>query len=100
MFSRVLADWPADVCLLLLRKAREALLPRGRVLICDPLADDNPDLTIAWEYSYIPYDDFGVELYKPLSAYHQLLTEAGFRLVQATRRSQDTVHAVLLAQRL
>lgn len=97
-FSRVLADWPEDVCRLLLGKARESLVPRGRVIICEPLADENPDLTLAWEFKYLPHDDFGIELYKPLSTYRRLLDENGFRFLQVTRRD-NTIHSVIVAQR-
>jgi len=99
-FSRVLADWPDDVCQMLLAKAWQSLLPGGRVLICDPLADDNPDLTLAWESTYIAYDDFGVGVYKPLASYERLLTQVGFKILQVTRKHQDSTHAVIVAQRL
>lgn len=98
-FSRVLADWPEDVCRMLLDKAQHALVPGGRLLICEPLADDNPDLTVAWEYKYLHYDDFGVELYKPLATYERLLSQAGFHILQVNRKTPDTIHAVIVAQR-
>jgi precorrin-6B methylase 2 len=98
-FSRVLADWPEDVCRMLLGKARESLLPGGKVVICEPLADENPALMLSWHFSYVPYDDFGVELYKHLDTYQRLLTGLGFRLLQIKHRSDDSIHAVIVAQR-
>ncbi|TAL08681.1 MAG: methyltransferase domain-containing protein [Nitrospirae bacterium] len=98
-FSRVLADWPEDVCRLLLGKARASLSPGGRVVICEPLADDNPDLTLAWHFSYLPYDDFGARLYKPLAAYERMLQELGFHLLRVARKDRHGIHAVIVAQR-
>lgn len=97
--SRVLADWPEGVCRMLLGKAWESLLPGGRVVICEPLADDNPDLTLAWHFSYVPYDDFGVRLYKPLATYERLLRELGFHLLRVARKDHHSIHAVIVAQR-
>jgi len=98
-FSRVLADWPEDVCRMLLGKAKESLLPGGKVVICEPLADENPSLMLSWHFSYVPYDDFGVELYKPLATYQRLLTGLGFRLLHVKHKSHDSIHAVIVAQR-
>jgi ubiquinone/menaquinone biosynthesis C-methylase UbiE len=100
MFSRVLADWPQDVCRTLLAKAHDALSPGGTLLICEPLADENPALAVAWEHSYLPYDDFGYQLYKPLEIYRQLLQETGFALSKVHHRDKNSIHSVLLATRL
>ncbi|MBI2867141.1 MAG: methyltransferase [Chloroflexi bacterium] len=100
MFSRVLADWPVEVCRMLLAKAYAALTPGGQVLICEPFANENPDLTIAWEHSYLPYDDFGYQVYKPVSVYQQLLYEAGFSPPQVIPRDQDTIHGILVSRRM
>jgi len=98
-FSRVLADWPEDVCRMLLKKAWRALVPGGQVVVCEPLADDNPDLTLAWHFSYLPYDDFGVRLYKPLAAYERILAQIGFAPLQVRRKDQHSIHGVIVAQR-
>jgi SAM-dependent methyltransferase len=99
MFSRVMADWSPAVCRMLMQKAHAALLPGGHLLIAEPLRDDNPDLAIAWEHSYLPYDDFGANVYKKGETYQQLLVETGFRVIAAHPR-QDTIHGVLVAERL
>ncbi len=96
-FSRVLADWPEDVCRSLLRKTWVSLSPGGRVVICEPLADDNPDLTLAWHFSYIPYDDFGIGVYKPLAKYEGMLGRQGFRLERVVRRDRNSIHSVIVA---
>lgn len=100
MFSRVLADWPQDTCRMLLAKAYDSLKAGGTLLICEPLADENPALTVAWEHSYLPYDDFGHQLYKPLEVYRQLLQQTGFSLSSVHHRDRDSIHSVLLAKRL
>jgi SAM-dependent methyltransferase len=100
MFSRVLADWPPELCRELLKKAHDALDEGGRLIICEPLADENPALAVAWEHSYLPYDDFGLAVYKPLSAYESMLAEAGFRLVQVHPRDATTIHCVIVAERV
>lgn len=99
MFSRVLADWPADTCRMLLRKAHRALSPGGRLIVCEPLTDENPALAIAWEHSYLPYDDFGYQVYKPLEVYRRLLRDSGFTRLQVHPRDKDSVHSVLIARR-
>lgn len=98
-FSRVLADWPEDVCRKLLAKAHAALRPRGRLVICEPLADDNPELAFAWHFSYLPYDDFGIGVYKPLSSYRTMLAGAGFKRPSVKRRDRDSIHSVIVARK-
>ncbi len=98
-FSRVLADWPENTCRTLLEKAWRSLVPGGRLVICEPLADDNPDLAIAFEFGYIPHDDFGIELYKPFATYERLLQQTRFTLVHAARKTRDSIHSVIVAQR-
>lgn len=100
MFSRVLADWPPELCRELLKKAHAVLEDGGRLIICEPLADQNPALAIAWEQSYLPYDDFGIQVYKPLSAYEEMLAETGFRIVQIHPRDATTIHCVIVGERV
>ncbi len=99
MFSRVLADWPQDTCRMLLTKAHQALRAGGRLLICEPLSDENPALTIAWEHSYLPYDDFGYQLYKPLALYKDLLRQTGFSPPTVHHRDRQSIHSVLIAKK-
>jgi SAM-dependent methyltransferase len=99
MFSRVMADWSPAVCRMLMQKAHAALAPGGHLLIAEPLRDQNPDLAVVWEHSYLPYDDFGAYVYKRQASYEQLLNETGFRLLAAHPR-KDTIHSVLHAERV
>lgn len=99
MFSRVMADWSPTVCRMLMQKAHAALAPGGHLLIAEPLADDNRALAVVWHHSYLPYDDFGAAVYKEQAVYKQLLEETGFRLVEMYGRD-DTIHSVLVAQRI
>ncbi len=99
MFSRVMADWSPAVCRMLMHKAHAALAPGGHLLIAEPLRDQNPALSVAWEHSYLPYDDFGASVYKLTATYEQLLTETGFRLI-ATHPRLDTIHSILVAERV
>jgi len=99
LFSRVLADWPPQLCAELLRKAYAALVPGGRLVLCEPFADENPDLTLAWEQSYLPYDDFGLKLYKPQSLYVEMLTAAGFHVGSVHPRDDNTIHGVIQAEK-
>lgn len=100
MFSRVLADWPPELCKRLLQKAHKALLDDGHLIICEPLYDHNPDLCLVWEHSYVPYDDFGLQCYKPLHIYERLLKETGFELISVHPPDEETIHCVILARRL
>ncbi len=99
LYSRVLADWPPDICRMLLEKAHNSLLPGGRVMIAEPLRDQNPNLAIAWEHSYLPYDDFGAWVYKPLADYVTMLTEIGFTDIISYPRDEATIHSVIIARK-
>ena len=99
MFSRVLADWPPDVCRMLLRKARASLAPGGILLVAEPFRDQNPALSIAWEHSYLPYDDFGAYVYKTTGYYADLFAEAGFVELQSLPRDEGSIHGVMTARR-
>jgi SAM-dependent methyltransferase len=99
MFSRVLADWSPEVCRMLLTKAHAALAPDGWLLVAEPFRDQNPDLSIAWEHSYLPYDDFGAYVYKTTDSYKELFTEAGFSDIHEFPRDDRSIHGVLTARR-
>jgi SAM-dependent methyltransferase len=99
LWSRVFTDWPAEVVQKLLKKTYEALIPGGRVVICEPLLDGNKDLIIAWEFRYIFYDDFGVAVYKTRAAYEQLLAEAGFKVTDFSDMDDESFYSVIIAAR-
>lgn len=98
MFSRVLADWPDAVCRRLLSQAFASLQPGGHLLIAEPFQDHNPALAIAWEHSYLPYDDFGAFVYKPTGYYHRLLEELGYTDLQTFPRG-ESIHGLILARK-
>lgn len=99
MFSRVLADWPPEACAGLLRKGFAALASGGRLLLAEPFREQNPGLSIAWEHSYLPYDDFGARLYKTTASYAAMLIEAGFVEVAVLPRDEAAIHGVIVARR-
>ena len=56
-FVRVLHDWPADVARALLVKARDALRPGGRIVICEEFRDrDRLAVQFFWTYFLIGVD--------------------------------------------
>jgi SAM-dependent methyltransferase len=97
-FSRVLADWEPAVCQMLLQKAHAALKPGGSVVISEPFDDTNRDLAISWEFRYTFYDDFGVQTYKSIAQYQDMLKNAGFRDFKLVDRIDDTLYGVLTAR--
>ena len=99
LWSRVFTDWSAEVVQKLLRKTYEALTPRGRVVICEPLLEGNRDFVIAWEFRYIFYDDFDVAVYKTRLEYEQLLNEAGFKVTGFTDMDEESFYSVIVAAR-
>lgn len=99
LFSRVLADWDPATCRKLLARAWRALVPGGSLVVAEPFRDDNPALALAWEHSYLPYDDFGAETYKPSAWYREAAAEAGFASIRSFPRSRDSIHGVLVATR-
>ena len=100
LWSRVFCDWPAEVVQKLLQKTYEALIPGGRVIICEPLLDGNEDFVIAWEFRYIFSDDFGTAVYKPRAEYEQLLTETGFEVTGYSDIDDESFYSVIIATRL
>ncbi len=97
LFSRVLTDWSADVCRALLEKARRALRPDGKLVICEAFVEGNRDYALAWEFRYIFYDTFGRALFKPLATYRRLLQETGFRVAKVHPMTDRSFYTVVEA---
>ena len=97
LFSRVLADWDIDVARDMIGRARTSLVPGGRLHICEPFIDRNPDLALSWQFRYIFYDDFGVETYKFIQQYQALIADAGFAESTVQDRVADTLYGVITA---
>lgn len=56
-FVRVLHDWPADVARMLLEKAKAALLPGGRLVICEEFRTrDRLAVQFFWTYFLVGVD--------------------------------------------
>jgi predicted O-methyltransferase YrrM len=98
LFSRVLTDWTPSVCRMLFEKSRRALAPGGRLVINEALVEGNLDYAISWEFRYIFYDTFGRAMFKPLTVYERLLSEAGFRVVKVSPMLDDAFYSVIEAQ--
>ena len=99
LWSRVLTDWPVEVVQKLLKKTYDSLIPGGRIVICEPLLDDNQDLVTAWEFRYIFSDDFGVAVYKSRSTYEQLLADSGFKVTGFSEADDESFYSVITATR-
>lgn len=97
-FSRVLADWEPSVVQMLLKKARAALKPGGSLVIVEPFDDTNADLAVSWEFRYTFYDDFGVQCYKSIAQYKELLRNVGFTEFKVVDRLNDTLYGVITAR--
>jgi O-methyltransferase domain len=85
LFSRVLNDWSPRISSLLLHKARAALGEGGSLIIVECFADGAEDFVLSWEGRYLLYDSMDPFVFKPLSLYAQLATQAGFRNVRGAR---------------
>jgi SAM-dependent methyltransferase len=99
LWSRVFSDWSSEIVVKLMKKTREALQPGGRIIICEPMLDDNRDLAIAWEFRYLFYDDFGVAVYKTKAQYESLLTEAGFKVSDICDLDDESFYTTIIATR-
>ncbi|MER6172023.1 methyltransferase [Streptosporangium sp. NPDC001681] len=78
-FVRVLHDWPVSTARALLRKAHAALVPDGRILICEEFR--TPDRLAGqffWSYFLMGIDSCVSRLYE-IEHYVRLLEESGFR---------------------
>jgi hypothetical protein len=97
LYSRVLCDWPPDICLMLFHKSKRALFQGGKIVINEALLDGNIDLCIAWEFRHIFCDTYGRALFKPLEVYSYLLREAGFEISKVSPMIDDAFYSVIEA---
>jgi hypothetical protein len=97
LFSRVLCDWPPDVCLKLFQKSKRALFQGGKIVINEALLDGNIDLGITWELRNLFCDTKGRALWKPLEVYRNLLREAGFEIINVSPMIDDAFYSVVEA---
>jgi len=77
-FVRVLHDWPAETARMLLEKAYDALLPGGRVIICEELRDpERLAVQFFWTYFLIGVDTC-VSRLREVEFYTRALGALGF----------------------
>ena len=90
-FARVLHDWPADVARMLLKKAKDALPPGGRIAICDEFRNrDRLAVQFFWTYFLIGVDACTSRL-REAAWYTEALAELGFTDIQVIPGPFDVV---------
>ena len=93
-FIRVLHDWPADVARLLLCKARQALAPGGRIIICEEFrTGDSLAVQLFWTYFLIGVDAC-VSRLREVEWYTRALTTLGFTDILVIHGTFDIITAV------
>jgi demethylspheroidene O-methyltransferase len=93
-FIRVLHDWPADVARVLLRNAKEALAPGGRIIVCEEFrTGDRLAVQLFWTYFLIGIDAC-VSRLREVEWYTEALTTLGFTDVRVIHGAFDIVTAV------
>ena len=105
MFSRVLTDWDASTCRMLLQKAKNVLLQTkrqsgrdGKLVINEAFMEGNEYMCAAWEFRYIFYDTFGRAVYKSVDTYRSILKEVGFEVVSVSSMLDSAFYSVITAQ--
>jgi demethylspheroidene O-methyltransferase len=93
-FIRVLHDWPADVARLLLCKAKEALAPGGRIVVCEEFrTQDRLAVQLFWTYFLIGVDGC-VSRLREVGWYTEALTCLGFNDIRVIHGAFDLITAV------
>jgi demethylspheroidene O-methyltransferase len=92
-FVRVLHDWPADVARMLLEKAKAALPPGGRLVICEEFRTrDRLAVQFFWTYFLIGVDACTSRL-REVAWYREALTGLGFVDIRVIPGAFDVVVA-------
>ncbi len=99
LFSRVLCDWPEEVCRKLIKMAYDALNENGHIIICEPFRELNEGLILIWEYRYMFWDNFGKAVFKPSELYLSILKETGFVACQLSDVDTADINRVLKAMK-
>jgi len=90
---RVLHDWPADIARSLLTKARDALQPGGRIIICEEFRDrDRLAVQFFWTYFLMGVDSC-VSRLREVHWYVDVLGELGFEHLVVVPGAFDLVVA-------
>lgn len=99
LFSRVLCDWPEEVCLRLLKMSYKALPSGGQLIICEPFRESNKAFSLVWEYRYLFWDNFGKGVFKRYKTYVKMLKSVGFEPISYTDPDDRGVYQVLIARK-
>lgn len=92
-FVRVLHDWPPDVARSLLVKARDALAPGGRLIVCEEFRDhDRLAVQFFWTYFLIGVDAC-VSRLREVQWYEDALRALGYRDIAVIPGAFDVVVA-------
>lgn len=92
-FVRVLHDWPADVARMLLEKAKNALPPGGRLVICEEFRTrDRLAVQFFWTYFLIGVDACTSRL-REVEWYTEALAALGFADIRVIPGAFDVVVA-------
>ncbi len=97
LFSRVLCDWPIEVCEKLLKMAYDSLNDNGCLVIYEPFKDLNQDLMLVWEYRYMFWDKFGKATFKSIKDYQKVLAKIGFSKSEYSGVLDETVSRIIKA---
>lgn len=93
-FVRVLHDWPAEVARVLLGKARDALAPGQRIVVCEEFRDpDRLAVQFFWTYFLVGVDAC-VSRLREVAWYVEALEALGFRDLRVIPGAFDVVTAV------
>ncbi len=99
LFSRVLCDWPEEVCRKLIKMAFEALNDGGYIVICEEFKDLNQNLVLIWEFRYMYWDSYEPALFKPSKLYENILKETGFSNFELSEVDSDQLYRVIKAKK-
>ncbi|MGD9591891.1 MAG: methyltransferase, partial [Candidatus Berkiella sp.] len=97
LFSRVLCDWPDEVCDKLFKMSYEALNEGGTLIICEPFKNDNQNMMLVWEYRYMFWDSFGKAVFKDTTHYTKMLEKAGFSNFKISQPNKNYIYRVVSA---
>jgi SAM-dependent methyltransferase len=99
LFSRVLCDWPEEVCEKLIKMAYESLSEGGYIVIAEPFKELNQNLMLVWEYRYMFWDNFGKATFKESTTYQKLLEKVGFGNFRFSVVDDNYIYRVLKARK-
>ncbi len=99
LFTRVLCNWPVEICQKLLKMAFEALNEKGTIIICESFKELNDNLILMREYHNIFWDKFGIALFKDSATYSKILEKIGFQDCEFSEANDAGVYRVLKARK-